>query len=410
MANIPVNFGGVILTANQSSSGNFAGIMCLGTGSVTNAAGSVISYLGYGNGLLSDGSANTAYMPATTTTTASVVITSASLAPFITPTGSFVVNGTTINITSNTAPAPTATTLSIRSQINLESYTQDFTNAFWDKVGGGVTATSSVTIAPDGTLTGNQITEVGGGGNVAHHIHDLAGSYIPVIGTTYYMSAYIKRPPVNADSYAQLTFWIAGFGSNAYVNFNIENATIGTSGTAIVDKGIIDAGNGWYRIYASAPATATGASGWQICFVSSPSASRGESYVVPLGSEESFYMWGAQVEKSGLTNYQATLTTPPSSSNLITASFNTYAPSYPTLKYITAAASGSTSTGLIFNTTTSLPGLLGNTYYITSGSTTTNFSGGTNVPALTLRAGDNVPLFITACGVSASSAPVLLYT
>jgi hypothetical protein len=219
MANIPVNFGGVILTANQSSSGNFAGIMCLGTGSVTNAAGSVISYLGYGNGLLSDGSANTAYMPATTTTTASVVITSASLAPFITPTGSFTVNGVTLTITGSTLPANTSTTMYIAS------------------------------------------------------------------GST-------------------------------------PAATVGN----------------------------------------------------------------------------------------ITASFNTYAPSYPTLKYITTAASGSTSTGLIFNTTTSLPGLLGNTYYITSGSTTTNFSGGTNVPALTLRAGDNVPLFITACGVSASSAPVLLYT
>ena len=51
MANIPVNFGGVILTAGQSITGSFAGIQCLGTGSSTAISGSVITALKYGAAL-----------------------------------------------------------------------------------------------------------------------------------------------------------------------------------------------------------------------------------------------------------------------------------------------------------------------------------------------------------------------
>ena len=198
----------------------------------------------------------------------------------------------------------------VSSQRNLESYTQDFTNAFWDKVGGGVTATASFTTAPDGTLTGNKITEVGGGGVVVHHIHDQTGAYVPVVGQKYTMSTFIKRPPTNADQYAQLAFWVAGFGSNAYVNFDIENVRVGGIGSSITEYGIQDAGNGWYRLWASATATATGASGWQVCFISSLLASRAQPYSVPLGQEGGFYIWGAQVEKGVLTSYNTTLTTP----------------------------------------------------------------------------------------------------
>ena len=48
-------------------------------------------------------------------TTASITVSSASLAPFITPTGSFSVNGITIAITGSPAPADTATTIFVTS-------------------------------------------------------------------------------------------------------------------------------------------------------------------------------------------------------------------------------------------------------------------------------------------------------
>jgi hypothetical protein len=51
MANIPVNFGGLILTAGQSATGSFAGIQSLGTGSINAITGSLIIAVKYGNGL-----------------------------------------------------------------------------------------------------------------------------------------------------------------------------------------------------------------------------------------------------------------------------------------------------------------------------------------------------------------------
>jgi hypothetical protein len=48
MANIPVNFGGVVLTAGGSITGSFAGIQSLGTGSANTPTGSVITTFKYG--------------------------------------------------------------------------------------------------------------------------------------------------------------------------------------------------------------------------------------------------------------------------------------------------------------------------------------------------------------------------
>ena len=48
MANVPVNFGGTILTAGNSITGSFSGIQSLGTGSAIAPTGSVIASFKYG--------------------------------------------------------------------------------------------------------------------------------------------------------------------------------------------------------------------------------------------------------------------------------------------------------------------------------------------------------------------------
>ena len=50
MANIPVNFGGVVVTAGNSITGSFAGMQSLGTGSVNTPTGSLITAFKYDNG------------------------------------------------------------------------------------------------------------------------------------------------------------------------------------------------------------------------------------------------------------------------------------------------------------------------------------------------------------------------
>lgn len=83
MANIPVNFGGVILIEGQSATGSFAGIQSLGTGSAYNPTGSTLSGFKYGVGLNPNGSIIEATGSSITIPAGSIIklyITSASLA------------------------------------------------------------------------------------------------------------------------------------------------------------------------------------------------------------------------------------------------------------------------------------------------------------------------------------------
>lgn len=83
MANIPVNYGGVILTAGNSVTGSFAGIQSLGTGSFNSPTGSTISAFKYGvslgaNGAIIEGTGPSITIPAGATIP--LFVTSCSLA------------------------------------------------------------------------------------------------------------------------------------------------------------------------------------------------------------------------------------------------------------------------------------------------------------------------------------------
>ena len=84
MANIPVNFNGLILTQGQSATGSFAGIQSLGTGSFgTPISGSVITAFKYGTGLNANGTIIEATGPSFTINAGDTIplfITSCSLA------------------------------------------------------------------------------------------------------------------------------------------------------------------------------------------------------------------------------------------------------------------------------------------------------------------------------------------
>ena len=85
------------------------------------------------------------------------------------------------------------------------------------------------------------------------------------------------------------------------------------------------------------------------------------------------------------TIFLASGSTPANTVTAIVTAFNvskSIAPYSTALQYITASASG--STGLFFNSTTGVSGITANSYYVVSGSTTTNFTGGTDTPALIL--------------------------
>jgi hypothetical protein len=174
---------------------------------------------------------------------------------------------------------------------NLMSNSNVFTSAYYSK---SLVAVTSNTIASiTGAVNASTLTEVAG--TNSHHIHENVGSFTPVVGSSYTMSCYLKQPTSSANRYVQLPFFIAGFGSNAYVNFDLQTLTKGTIGASITSSDISLISNGWIRITATAVATATGASGFQLSLIPASTSTRTESYTVTAGSENSIYIYGFQV-------------------------------------------------------------------------------------------------------------------
>lgn len=204
-------------------------------------------------------------------------------------------SGTLTQASSNVARFDYNPASPVYSANNLEKWSQQFSNAYWDKSAGNqVTVTDNTTIAPDGTLTASTLTEVAGTGSP--QIHPVTPALTSVTGTNYIMSIYVKNPASGGNRYAQLAFYTAAFGTNGYANFDLQAGTVGTVGAGVT-AGISFIGNGWFRIWIAGAATAAGNCGVQILFVTSSSAARAQSFTVTAGSETSLNIWGAQIEQ-----------------------------------------------------------------------------------------------------------------
>jgi hypothetical protein len=177
------------------------------------------------------------------------------------------------------------------------------TASYWETTlnASGTSAIDNTIAAPlNSSVNASTLTEVAA--TSAHHIHQRVGDVSAVVGASYTMSCWVKQPSTNAIRYVQLTFWSVGFGLNAYVNFDLQTATIAGSGSTITNAQITPYENGWYRISATAPSTqAIGNSGFQLGFVTTANGARAESYTAsaPL---KSLYIWGAQLETGKFVN------------------------------------------------------------------------------------------------------------
>ena len=194
-------------------------------------------------------------------------------------------------------------------RINQIKYSyNNFTNSYWESTASNVTAVDSAANGPDNLSDGaSSITEIAGVA-ISRHIHETTGVFTPTANTAYTMSAWVKQAEEDPVRYVQLAFWIAGFGSTAYMNFDIQIGAVGTGGAGITASSITAYPNGWYRITATATSVASpAASGFQLGFSTTSGAARTEAYTVvtPL---KSIYLWGAQVEAGAFaTSYIPTV-------------------------------------------------------------------------------------------------------
>ena len=183
-------------------------------------------------------------------------------------------------------------------QTNLLLYSEQFdVAATW--VGPNVTITVNNTIAPNGTTTADKIVET-----ISATTHQITQTTTFVSGTEYTWSIFVKAAERSA---VRVLFPAAAFTSNLAANFDIATGawrTVSPTPPPALTLFSQDAGNGWYRISATATATASVSSTILFLLLDNPSGTG----LYTGNSTSGLYAWGAQmVQGATAGNYQQTL-------------------------------------------------------------------------------------------------------
>lgn len=168
---------------------------------------------------------------------------------------------------------------SLGSYSHVCKYSEEFDNAVWTKTDVTIDADFVGVIAPDGLYTSDRIIE-----DATTNQHSVEQTCSFTSGTSYTFSVYAR---IGTRSAIQLRLPSSVFGTQKTCEFNLSAGTAGTP-SAGSTAGIEDAGNGWYRCYITATASASTSAAVGIYMVNGSTvyAGDGSSYVS---------LWGANV-------------------------------------------------------------------------------------------------------------------
>lgn len=182
-----------------------------------------------------------------------------------------------------------------KQSTNYAVWSEDFSNASWDKI--DATITSNASISPDGTMNADRMYEAATSGN-----HGFYKNLNISTGTDYSFSCYVKKGNIR---YCGLQMWYStNIGSIAF--FDLDNGTLlyefeenqFSSGYDIKNSKITSVGNDWYRLEATIQVGITD-SYFGIVMANSLWTT-GTSYDNPYTGDTSKYLdiWGFQIEQS----------------------------------------------------------------------------------------------------------------
>lgn len=140
---------------------------------------------------------------------------------------------------------------------NLISYTEDFSNAAWTKLGITVTAPGNQAVAPNGLSTADLAVVNNGPQSPSQLYQQLPGGQV---STTMTLSGYVKK---SGASYASIG-WIYSAGVYCAASFNLDTQTLTRSAalggfTIIGTPSIAALADGWFRISITATTPSTAA-------------------------------------------------------------------------------------------------------------------------------------------------------
>lgn len=174
---------------------------------------------------------------------------------------------------------------------NLVLQSQDFTQAVWNK--GGATIVSSTRVAPDGTSTGTELSDVGASSTPSAMLQNN----IVATSTNVVYSIYTKAVSLTTDG--KRTFLLRN--GTTLTNFDVlqfDYSSTGNLGNGWFSE---DVGNGWFRLSYT---RTTGISIGDILLIY-----YGRGTAAAAGATDIWQVWGAQVEPNErLTDYTLTTT------------------------------------------------------------------------------------------------------
>jgi len=180
-----------------------------------------------------------------------------------------------------------------KAEENLLTYSQHLGSS-WSSV--RLTVTTSTVAAPDGTVTGNTITE---DTSTGHHYLQQQPTLLTAIPYVY--STYAKA---GTRSVVQLSIANTALGAGAFGNFDLTAGTTGTSSNATV--AMTTASNGWWRCSIRFTTTGAGIGDMKIGVVTTSTAALFESYTGV--ATNNLYAWGAQLEQRTTATFYSVTT------------------------------------------------------------------------------------------------------